>query len=107
MSTAYASAPWAWGLCDRCGFRTPLRELKYEVYDQRPNGLRVCPECHDKDHPQLQVSRLKVDDPIGLRDPRPDIDKQASTSYFGWNPVGNPITGVIASAIGTLTVETD
>lgn len=105
MSTAtYASSRWALGLCDRCGFKRRLFTLKNEVYDQRPNGLRVCAECYDKDHPQLQLGRVRVNDPIALYNPRPDIDKQSSTSYFGWQPIGNPITGVVECELGTLTV---
>lgn len=102
----YASAPWARGLCDRCGFNRLLTELHTEIYDQRPNGLRVCAECLDKDHPQLQLGRIRINDPISLLNPRPDIDKQTSTTYFGWQPIGNPITGTITCSLGTLTVET-
>ena len=105
MSTAtYASSKWALGLCDRCGFRRRLTTLNKEIYDQRPNGLRVCSDCLDKDHPQLQLGRVKVNDPIALRDARPDIDKQASTSYFGWRPIGNPLTSTIYCSVGDLTV---
>lgn len=102
----YASSSWAKGICDRCGFVRPLKQLHNEIYDQRPNGLRVCDECLDKDHPQLQLGRVSLNDPISLFDPRPDIDRTTSTSYFGWNPIGNPITGEIQGLLGSLTVET-
>lgn len=105
MAGKYATSPWALGLCDRCGFSYPLRELKTEFYDLRPNGLKVCPTCLDKDNPQLQVGRINVNDPQSLRDPRPDVDQQASTGLFGWNPVGNPLNN-IQLEVGTVTVST-
>lgn len=106
-ASRFASSPWALGLCDICGFRRPLSQLQYYVYDQRPNGLRVCRDCLDKDNPQLQLGRVSLVDPISLFDPRPDIDKLPSTSYFGWQPIGNPITGTIQCQTGFLTVSTD
>jgi len=34
-------------------------------------GLLVCPECLDKDQPQLQLGRWPVNDPQALENPRP------------------------------------
>jgi hypothetical protein len=102
----YASSPWALGLCDNCGFSFPLNTLKTYIWDQRPNGLKVCVDCLDKDNPQLQLGRVSADDPQSLLDPRPDIDRQASTTYFGWMPVGNPITQTITCSVGDVTVTT-
>lgn len=96
--------PWALGLCDRCGFEYKLSQLKVEFYDQRPNGLLVCPTCWDLDNPQLQLGRFSADDPQSLFDPRPDIDRTPSTTYFGWMPVGNPITQTITVSLGNVTV---
>lgn len=96
--------PWARGECDRCGFWYRLSELKIEIYDERPNGLLVCDACRDVDNPQLQLGRTRVDDPQSLLDPRPDVSKPGSTSYFGWMPLGNPITGQINCEVGTITV---
>lgn len=95
--------PWALGLCDRCGFTFKLNELKEDIFDRRPTGLLVCSKCWDLDNPQLQLGRIPINDPQSLLDPRPDIDRLTSTSYFGWNPVGNPIT-VIQCEIGDVTV---
>lgn len=55
----------------------------------RPNGLLCCPDCLDQDQPQLQLGLVAVDDPQSLQDPRPDVDRQTSTTYFGWAPVGS------------------
>lgn len=95
--------PWALGLCDRCGFSFRLNQLHSEIYDERPNGLLVCSTCLDVDNPQLQLGRYKIDDPQSLQDPRPDVGKVPSTSYFGWMPVGNPIVN-IQCEIGTVVV---
>lgn len=96
--------PWALGLCDRCGFSFRLNQLHTEFYDQRPNGLLVCTTCLDKDHPQLQLGRVIINDPQALLDARPDVDQLTSTSYFGWMPVGNPLSGTIECQLGTVTV---
>jgi hypothetical protein len=103
-TSKYASSRNALALCNRCGFPYPLRELHKEFYDQRPNGLKVCRDCLDVDQPQLQLGRIRVNDPQSLQDPRPDIDFTTSTSYFGWQPVGNPITNTIFCDIGSVLV---
>lgn len=104
-STAkYASAPWALGLCDRCGFSFKLSQLRWEFYDQRKNGLRVCSACLDRDNPQLWLGTIKINDPQSLRDPRPDVGRQGSTSLWGWMPVGNSLVGYATGEIGDVTV---
>src|SRR5262245_7102920 len=81
--------PWALGLCDICGFSYKLNSLKEVIFDERPTGLLACTTCWDKDHPQLQLGRYKVDDPQSLLDPRPDVGVPGSTGLFGWMPIGN------------------
>lgn len=104
MASTQTSPSWALGLCDRCGFSFKLNELHYEVYDQRKNGLRVCSACLDVDNPQLQLGRMgPIYDPQSLADPRPDTGIPSSTSYFGWHPVGSPLTN-IQCQLGNLTV---
>ncbi|MFA5898359.1 MAG: hypothetical protein WC829_04520 [Hyphomicrobium sp.] len=98
--------PWALGQCDRCGFHFKLNSLHAEIYDERPNGLLVCSACLDKDHPQLQLGRLKINDPQSLLNPRPDLNRPGSVGLFGWLPIGNPSTYVQCS-VGTITVTTD
>lgn len=107
MSTKYARGSKARGLCDRCGCEYKLSQLRYEIFDERRNGLRVCGWCLDKDQPQLQLGRTPIDDPQALFDPRPDIDKLGSTQLFGWKPVGNPLTNTITVELGMVTVVTD
>jgi|TARA_Y100000114_G_scaffold143303_1_gene150708 hypothetical protein len=93
---AYAVGRKALGQCDRCGFTYKLKDLKYEVEDESRNGLRVCQECFDPDHPQLQVGKLNTSDPEALFNPRADAGEKDSTTYFGFNPVSS--TGMIARA---------
>lgn len=99
------SPPWALGLCDRCGFAFHLNELHEEIYDQRPNGLKVCSVCLDKDNPQLQLGRYPIDDPQSLLNPRPDTGRPGSVGLFGWLPIGNPSI-FVQCEVGNITVVT-
>ena len=72
MSEAFAVGARAWALCDRCGQRYFLRELKRQMIDQKDSGLLVCPECMDIDHEQLRLGKTPIYDPQALRNPRPD-----------------------------------
>jgi len=114
MGNRFASGKWAIAECDRCDQRFKLKVLKREVVKGKNYDLLVCPECFDPDHPQLHLGEFPVDDPQGLRSPRPDrsyvssgntglqILNGNSTSIleqgfqgegsrniqWGWNPVG-------------------
>ena len=80
----FASGKKAFALCDRCGQRFPYNRIKPEIENRRPNGLRVCPPCFDKDHPQLQLGRVKIVDAQALRNPRPDrIEPESNVIAFG------------------------
>jgi|TARA_R100000084_G_scaffold105210_1_gene62458 hypothetical protein len=100
---AYAKSKKALGTCDRCGFTYKLSELKYEIEDETRNGLRVCKDCFDPDHPQFQVGRLNTSDPMALFNPRPDSGQEASTTYFGFNPV-NGTSNVLRGSIGQVKI---
>jgi len=71
----WASEKNAIGLCDRCGFRYPLRKLRKEMDNLVRQNLRVCPECWDEDHPQSRLGRKDMTDAQALRDPRPQGSK--------------------------------
>ena len=64
---AYASGKHALAVCDRCGFRYKYTEIREEWH-----GLRVCPECYEPKHPQLEAPRVRAD-AEALRNPRPDV----------------------------------
>ena len=69
---AYASGKYAYGICDRCGFKYPLGELQKEW-----NNLKTCPECFEPRSPQLDPLP-HVADPQALYDPRPDTVTQTA-----------------------------
>ena len=102
--------------------------MKKEIIKGRNFDLLVCPQCWDPDHPQLHLGEFPVDDPQGLRNPRPDrsyvstgvladgyLGEGSRNIQWGWNPVGgatffddsltpnNLAFGVI---LGTVTVQT-
>lgn len=101
MGNKFSSGKNAIAECDRCGFRFKLKELKREIIKTKVYNLLVCPQCWDPDQPQLQLGMYPVDDPQGVRNPRPDLSYVSSglTStgtqgegsrvfQWGWNPVG-------------------
>ncbi len=81
-------------MCDICGFRYKLRELKEIIRKGKSTNLKACPECWSPDHPQLKLGEFPVDDPQAIRDPRPDRslgDAGVNSSrqiQYGFNPVG-------------------
>tara|TARA_R100000005_G_C4879393_1_gene131808 strand:- start:104 stop:445 length:342 start_codon:yes stop_codon:yes gene_type:complete len=72
---AYASAKYAKGICDRCGFEYKLLQLKEEW-----NGLKTCPSCYEPKHPQLEPLP-HVTDPEALYQPRPNNDHEVGEGY--------------------------
>lgn len=92
MGNRFASGKHAIAECDRCGQRYKLKELKKQVLKTKTYNLLVCPTCWDPDQPQLQLGMYPVDDPQGLRDPRPDI------SYYQAGYTGLQITNTPSSS---------
>ena len=114
MGNRFASGKYSIAQCDRCDARYKLHELKREVVKTKNYELLVCPSCWDPDQPQLQLGMYPVDDPQGVRNPRPDRSYYASGTtglqilngngtsvleqgfqgegsrdiQWGWNPVG-------------------
>jgi len=72
---SYASGKFAVGLCDRCAFEYPLKDLKKEW-----TGFKVCSECYEPKHPQLEPHTAPAD-PQALYQPRPDTDKEVGEGY--------------------------
>jgi hypothetical protein len=89
MPSKYASGKHSIAECDRCGQRYKLVQLKKLTIKTHQVSIKVCPECWDPDHPQLQLGMYPVNDPQAVREPRPD------TSYIvsGIGPDGNPEGG--------------
>ena len=72
MGNRFASGRIAIAECDRCGFQYELKRLRTLVIKTKNVNLLVCPTCWEPDQPQLQLGMYPVDDPQGLRNPRPD-----------------------------------
>jgi len=128
MGNRFASGKNSIAECDRCGFRFKLTKLRREVVKTKNYELLVCGPCWDPDQPQLQLGMYPVDDPQGVRNPRPDRSYQVSgldvDGYlgggsrifeWGWNPVGGasffdvgltPNSLNLVVQIGTVTVAT-
>ena len=97
---SFAKGKYAFGFCDKTGFRYPLHELKEEYSNGAPTGFLVGPDVWDGDQPQNFLGRLKIFDPQSLRNPRPDRFDD-SRGIFGWNPVGSNI--YMTGSVGTAT----
>ena len=135
MGNRFASGKYSIAMCDRCGQRYKLKELKKEIIKTKRYDLKVCPECWDPDQPQLQLGMYPVDDPQAVMEPRNDStyvtagvnglqDNQSGFGGYptggsrdiqwGWYPVGGssefdaPLTPnnlVGTTSVGTVTVS--
>lgn len=123
MGNRFSSGKNSIAECDRCGFRYKLKELKSLVIKTKNVNLMVCPQCWEPDQPQLQLGMYPVNDPQGVRNPRPDNsyivsgDDSGGSRIFqwGWEPVGGtrgftdgltPNNLALVIALGTVTVST-
>lgn len=87
MTSRFASEKIAFGFCDICGFRYPLKKLRTQTVKGRIINERVCPDDWSKDHPQLWVGAYPIDDPQALSNSRPDTNLNESRGFFAYNPV--------------------
>jgi NAD-dependent SIR2 family protein deacetylase len=72
----YASGKFAIALCDQCGQRFKLSQLIKEW-----TGFKVCDECYEPKHPQLEPKR-NITEPQALYQPRPE-KRMAVTVFVG------------------------
>jgi len=127
MGNRFASGKKSIAMCDRCGQRFKLHQLKEEVIKTKRYNLLVCPACWDPDHPQLQLGMYPVDDPQAVRNPRTDTTYRTSGTnsdgypsggsrdiQWGWYPVGGasgfdavltPNNLVGTTSVGTVTIS--
>ena len=104
MSSKFASGKHAFGYCDRCGFRAKLSRLRELTIKTKQVNIRVCKQCWEADHPQLQIGMYPISDPQAIRNARPDQSLGPGGSraiVWGWNPVMG--CGSIGE-VGTVTV---
>ena len=104
---AYAKGKYAFGICDRTGFRYPIEDLVYEFTNGKRNGLRVGRDVVDPDHPQNFVCQIKSDDPQSIIDARPDRTEPLELSvgvaqFDNFDLKISPIFGLV----GIVTVTT-
>jgi len=112
---AFARGKHAYGICDRTGFRYPLKDLRNQVKDQKRTGLLVGKDVLDKDQPQLQLGRARTGDSQSLRNPRPQNDLAESRRYFSFDPIGGGVTALgsrtmgldMSGNIGTIKITTN
>ena len=105
---AYALGKYSYGVCDRCGFRVRYLQMRMEW-----TGFKVCPECYEPKHPQLEPPYSKPD-PEALQNPRPD--RLEPTIVFAGAPGDSAFTSdgmtpstisrelLIDATLGTVTV---
>jgi len=127
MGNRFASGKKAIAICDVCGFQFRLKELKALVIKTKNVNVLACSECWNPDQPQLQLGMYPVDDPQGLRNPRPDSSFLQSglladgepgggsrDIQWGWSPVGGasgfdaaltPNDLVLTVSVGSVTVS--
>lgn len=125
MANRFTSGKHAIAECDRCSFRFKLSELKKLTIKTKQVNIKVCKECWEQDHPQLQLGMYPIADPQAVREPRRDnsytssglladgsIGEGSRIIEWGWNPVGlaNPLelpipNNLLATGqVGTVTV---
>ena len=133
MGNRFPSGKNSIATCDRCGFQFKLHELRKEIIKTKNYNLLVCKICWDPDQPQLQLGMYPVDDPQGVRDPRPDtsyyqsgntglqialtnstnvdaagLPSEGSRVYqWGWNPVGGASNFDTALTLNYLVVNVE
>lgn len=91
---------YAYGYCDRTGFRYPKKDLVRQIENRRWNGLLVGRDVLDEDQPQLQLDKVNASDDQSLRNPRPDNSLLESRSLSAWNPVGGGVTEFGSRTVG-------
>tara|TARA_R110000737_G_scaffold109524_1_gene142532 strand:+ start:1068 stop:1442 length:375 start_codon:yes stop_codon:yes gene_type:complete len=96
---AYASGKHAWFICDICSFRYP-----YKTARGNWENFRVCNECYEPKHPQLDPPSIGADAEQLWR-PRPDV--ALPRAGLGVVTTTDPSTAVIdntTSPSGTRTM---
>lgn len=111
----FANGKYAFGFCDRTGFRYKLKDLVPQIRAGRMTGLMVGRNMLDEDQPQNFLGRLgDYTDSQAIRNPRPDRDLAEQRSIqWGWMPVGfqgdpelTPDDLSASGLVGSVTVTT-
>src|SRR5215831_17767589 len=78
----FSTGVYAWGMCDRCGIRHKLLDLREETLRGRRKNNLVCNVCWEPDHPQNFLDLAVTVDPQALRNARPDTGLEQSRRMF-------------------------
>lgn len=98
----FATGKYALGICDICGFRYMLAELRGTTIRGKPTNLLSCPTCWDLDHPQNFIPDAIHADAEALRVARPE-DYYQSRILPHWYPVDALLLGVLLGDVEVLT----
>ena len=101
---SYTKGRYAFGFCDKTGFRYPLSDLVPEFKNGVKTGFLVGRDVAAPAQPQNFLGRLKIFDPQSLQNPRPDTSEAESRRLFGFDPVGNDAQFMTAE-VGTVTLS--
>tara|TARA_R100000234_G_scaffold50208_1_gene30074 strand:- start:462 stop:803 length:342 start_codon:yes stop_codon:yes gene_type:complete len=110
---SYASGKYAYFICDTCGFR-----YKYTKARMTWDNKKVCHECYEPKHPQLDPISITAD-AEALHQPRPDVtlpqsqlglvkttNASAGGMTFQSDPIGSKLEGLQTSGnVGSVTVS--
>ena len=103
MGNKFSSGRRSIAICDRCGWQWKLSELRSETVKLKDVHNRVCPQCWDIDHPQLQLGMYPVEDPQAVRDPRPDTTYLESRAIEIFLTTGTYVVTQVGRATVTVT----
>ena len=99
----YSVGKYAYGICDKTGFRYPLRELIPEIRNGSKTGMMVGYDVVDPDHPQNHLGKFKTDDSQSLLNARPDRIEPATERLL----LVNPFTTAAADSGSTVVTVTE
>jgi NAD-dependent SIR2 family protein deacetylase len=105
----YTSGKFGLALCDQCGQQFKLNDLKKEW-----TGFKVCDECYEPKHPQLEPKR-SLNEPQALLEPRPEsrlgvnvyVGDAGDSSFasIGMQPMPLARPLVAGAMLGTVTTS--
>ena len=81
----YANGKYAFGFCDRTGFRYDLKDLRREFVGGNPTGFLVGKDVWDKDAAQNFQGRYTFQDAQALPYARPDQNLDQRLCKYRWD----------------------
>jgi hypothetical protein len=96
----FSQGKYSFGICDRCGDKTPYKDLREEW-----TGFMVCKPCWDP-KTKLEFPTNFPTDPESLRNPRPDADIESGYGIVQTDmSIGAAFSGgILKIELGEITV---